>query len=141
MERKIKRRFSAYPEIKTAEEEKALQAILLQPNYGFGKIPYSAENNSITAEYFLYVDESHREFLVCEVIVNAEKLLECDSKGIREYVEKIYDIGMNIEREKKILPDYIREDKNEEYCLRKLSYSIGGWLEMMNRESAQVVTA
>lgn len=140
MERNIKRRFSVYPEIKTAEKEKALQAILLQPKYGFGKIPYSAENNSITAEYFFYVNEFHREFLVCEVIVNAENLSECDSEGIREYVEKIYDMGMNIELEREILPEHIRKDKNEEYCLRKMSYSVGAWLEAMNRDSSRVAT-
>ena len=124
----IKRRFSAYPQIKTVEEENALQAINLQPKYSFGKIPYSVENDSITAEYYFYVNNKDVEFLVCEVSVKSDALGNCSLKGVRAFTEKIYELGMYIEEKYKILPEFVREDKNEFYYIRMLSILIGRWL-------------
>ena len=124
----IMKRFSATPVKETPEEEIALQAIPLQERYSFVKLNYDGENDSITAEYYFYVDSKGFEYLVCELKITAEGKSQLTAEGIKKFVSKIYESGKAIESEKKILPEYIRADKNEEYCFRRMSDDIERFL-------------
>ena len=124
----VKKKFSVFPEIKTAEEDKSLQAITLQPKFSLGVVPYSKGNDSITAEYYFHCDRNHLEYLVCEVTVDRQSLKDCTDQGITEFLREVRRVGLEIDKEKQILPDIVKEDKNEPYCFWQMAKLIAGWL-------------
>ena len=139
----IKRRFSAYPVLeRDSEEDKALQAIPLQESKCLWKETYVNDTAEVgEAGYYFYLNEYNREFLVIEVKVRPAELAGCSAERIREYVDRIYKIGMELESEHRVLPEHIRADSNEHYCIRRLSYSVGEWLTGLQADAANTVKA
>lgn len=129
MEGEIVRRFSATPMKETPEEESTLQVIPLQEKYCLCE--ETCNNDTVEAakaKYYFYVNASGKEFLVCEVRVNPEKLISLEAERITDFVKRIYHSGMRVEGDKMILPPYIRDDKNEEYCIRRMTKAVLEWL-------------
>lgn len=138
MEEVIKRRFSAYPIVeRDSEEDKALQAIPLQERYCLCKETWVNDTAEVgEAGYYFYLNEHNRKFLVIEVKVRPAMLAGCSAERIREYVDRIDTIGMELDSKCQILPEHIRADKNEHYCMRRLSYAVGEWLTGLRADAA-----
>ena len=129
MGKEIVRRFSATPVKETPEEDSALQAIPLQEQYCLWiETCMNDTAEAAKAKYYLYLNGNSLAFLVCEVRVNAEFLGSIEAGKIRNFTESIYTSGMKIESVHKILPEGVRETKNEPYCFRRMSNAIGRWL-------------
>lgn len=136
MEKTYKRRFCAWPVPKTPEEESALQALKLEDKYILWTENYNSGNCTIVATYYFYADDRRKEYLICEVIVTTEGEPLLSRQKMLQVAQGIYESGMDADKQYLILPEHIRADKNEEYCLRQLSKSVADWLKTIMENAA-----
>lgn len=131
MEGTIRRRFCAWPVPKTPEGESALQACKLEDKYILWSEQYTIGNNSIGMKYFYHVNCVREEHLILEIEIRASHELKLSSADLETIARKIYEAGKTIEKEKQILPMFIRKDKNEEYILHQQAKSVYDWLQSL----------